>query len=483
MLRRPTTAAWPYACEVVPIDILQFFCKFFLEIKATLTSREQQMLIEFKVANCLSFKEETTLSMVASSDKARPENIIADVPGFKGRLLKSAVIYGANASGKSNLVKAMGLMRRLVLHSAIGSQRNDPLPVPPFRLDPENLVQPATFQVSCIIDDAVFVYGFSATQERVVEEWLYSYPRGPRRVLFERTTSDEGKTTLKFGAAWKGERKSLEANTRGNALFLSVATQFNHELAGRVYDWFKIRFMAVTDSGKFYKAPAMGFSATKVIEEPAFKASMLRLLQMADLGIVDLLAERQEIGEAKFLDKLPEKLKNALISLQPEEAYIHKVKTVHKMRATDGAVQLVEFDLEDEESSGTRSLFAIAGPFVDTLQSGIALVMDEFDSDWHSLLTCHLVGMFHDPEINAANAQFIFTTHDDSLLDADLFRRDQVWFVEKDATGASELFSLGDFTNVRKKGINIRKRYRSGIYGGVPILSRTLLKQMMTNEE
>jgi len=438
------------------------------------------MLIEFKVANYLSFREQATLSMVASSsEKERPENVIDEVPGFKGRLLKSAVIYGANASGKSNLVRAVRFMQGFVLNSATGGQRKDPIPVAPFKLDAQSLHAPSSFEVSCIIDGELFIYGFSATRERVTEEWLHSYPLGRRRVLFERATTTEGTTEARFGSAWTGERKSLEAQTRANALLLSVAAQFNHELGSRVYDWFDAQLQAVTDSAGFYTAPALSFSASMAMENPEFKDKMLRLLRMADIGIVDLLAEKEPLEESSRFRSLPEEVRNFLLSFNSEEGFSYTVKTVHRKIISETATEFVEFDLHREESSGTRSLFAIAGPFIDTLQSGIALVMDEFDSDWHSLLTRRLVSMFHDTEMNRNNAQFIFTTHDDSLLDADLFRRDQVWFVEKDSQEASELFSLADFKNVRKK-INIRKRYRSGEYGGVPILDSTQLKDMMT---
>ena len=425
------------------------------------------MLVEFSVKNFRSIKDKVTLSLAASSEDTHPENTFTD-PSGKIRLLKTACIYGANASGKSNVIKALVAMRRLVLKSH-ELQRGDKIDVIPFRLDPVTAGQPTEFEVVFIKDGMRFVYGFNIDQHRVYEEWLSeAYLDGLKvapRMLFQRKLQPDGTYgDPQFGDYWKPKNRSLWRETNDNTLFLAKSAQNNHMHASIVFDWFRERFR--TMSSKPEDSPELAFTADLCEEDADVRARLDLMLRDADLGIEGFACKKVPFAESSELLQMPEEVRKQILARlgsDSEKAVVHKVVTKHLM--TDG-VTPADFDLKQDESDGTQRLFSLAGPFIHSMLNGNVLFCDELDSSLHPMLTRALVDMVH--QHTGTTFQFIFTTHDCSLLDAELFRRDQVWFTEKNKALGTDLYSLWDIKPRSEE--NFRKGYLNGRYGAIPFL-------------
>lgn len=419
------------------------------------------MLLQFTVGNFKSFKEKATLSLEATTDDWREDDNIAHISTPDLRLVKAAAIYGPNAGGKSNFIKAMVQFRRLILNSSKDTQKGESIPVTPFRLYSATEDAPTFFEALFLRDGIRYRYGFESTKEAIVSEWLYRQADSIRPTcLFTRE-----KNSINPGDIFK-EGKGLEERTRSNALFLSVVAQFNGSIAGEVMSCIE-RFRVITGLEDSRYLPF----TIKLLSDKEYGALIRELVRQADVGIEDLIKE--DIDKDQFLEKLSRDRKDLpqavrdLIAQNTSGASI--VRTVHQRFDRDkGAVGKVEFDLVSEESAGTQQFFALAGPFLHTLREGSVLVVDELDARLHPLLTKQLVGLFNS-SANRKNAQLIFATHDQGLLDQKQIRRDQIWFVEKDAMSASNLFSLDEIKGVRKDA-NFQKEYLLGQFGGVPHL-------------
>ncbi len=419
------------------------------------------MLIEFTVDNFLSFRDRTTLSMAGSPDRSHMENLIT-LPIPKGsRLLRSAAIYGANASGKSNLIKAIRFVKRFVMNSSREGQRDSIIEVIPFKLDRSYASRPSSFEVMFLIDGKRYSYGFSAYPRYISSEFLYSYPKGQRRLLFERTQASEDDLPFyKFGSHWQGDKKPLENVTRKNALFLSVASQFNNLLCGNVTDWFSRTL-------RFVGSVAHEHTKISIHENEYNRFCVLQLLKHADLAIKDLKLDSVPLKNSKQYEKLPDEVKR-IVSEKEQDAFLLELTTIHEGIAEDGSRIDVPFGF-DEESDGTKQYFGLAGHCFDTLYSGCTLVIDELDSHLHPLLTKEILRRFHSGQSGASGGQIIFTAHDAALLDLDIFRRDQIWFTAKDEGGATSLYSLYEFKGARKDE-NISRGYLAGRYGAIPFV-------------
>ncbi len=416
------------------------------------------MLIEFTVRNFRSFREDSTFSMVAANLASRDktldvENVAALAEGL--RLLKTAAIYGPNAGGKSNLAKAILFMRQFVLNSSKETQADEPTGVEPFLLDDERSREPSHFEMVFLLDGKRYRYGFEATGERVTSEWLFFVPSKREARLFIR----EGKD-VEIGERFR-EGRGLELRTRENALFLSVVAQFNGPIAQRVLSWFR-SFNLITgldDTGcRLYTLDCL--------QQGRFDAEILQLVKRLDLGIDDISVETTDVREELLPAKLPEPLRKLILETGD---MFHHVKTRHPKVGADGrVVGTTLLDLDVHESEGTKKLFAFAGPLLDTLQHGKVLFVDELDARLHPLVTLALIRLFCTSETNPSNAQLIFTTHDTNLLSNTLFRRDQVWFAEKDRTGGTHLYSLAEY-RVRNDA-SYERDYIQGRYGAIPFL-------------
>jgi len=416
------------------------------------------MLIEFSVTNFRSLRQRQTFSMTkATGDELLETNTFAINAVNDFEFLRSAVIYGANASGKSNFICALESMRGMVIESAAGRKRGDKLPVTPFRLSQATLNEPSEFEVVFIVDQVRYQYGFSATAERIHEEWLLAYPKGrPQRWIDRAWNAESQSYDWALGDKLIGEKQKQlwQKSTRDNALFLSTAVQLNSEQLQPIYDWFSEKLHLTNIRG-------WGPSFSASLCETEEKEQVLDFLRAADLNIEDIIIDKEAFDINSLPDDMPEHVK-VEISREMKGKQLLDIKTVHK--STEG--NLITFEFEDE-SDGTRKLFSFAGPWIDTLANGYVLFIDELHDNLHPRLVKFLVQLFHSKETNPNNAQLIFTTHETSILSQDVFRRDQIWFTEKDRNQASAVYPLTDFSP-RKGRENLELAYLSGRYGALP---------------
>lgn len=417
------------------------------------------MLVEFRVKNFRSLRDEQALSLVASSDKTLADTHtqatgLSAVP----RLLRSAVIYGANASGKSNLIKALQYMRGVVLESA-ARPPGAAFALQPFRLDAVASARPTEFEVTFILDGIRYQYGFAMTSQRIVAEHLLVYKAFKPQRWFERqVAADTGKDVYEFGSGLKGAKSVWEGATRHDALFLSTAVQLNSEDLRRVFDWFATDLVIFNE-----QTPIDPQVSVQMLRQPNGRRQVRDFLCRADISISDIDVDTRKVpGQTVQFDLLSGKTE-----VQIAEVEEHQLRFSHVTEEGKATFGLMD------ESGGTRNLLFLAGPVLDVLRRGLTLVIDELDTSLHTLLVRELVRLFHRPETNTGGAQLIFTTHDTSLLDApDLFRRDQIWLVEKDVQQVSTLVALAEFSP--RKNEALERGYLMGRYGGVPMLDDRL---------
>ncbi|MCD4738007.1 MAG: ATP-binding protein [Anaerolineae bacterium] len=419
------------------------------------------MLIEFRLKNFKSFKEWQTLSMVASSDRSLPDNVTRVEALGHNRLVQIAVVYGANASGKSNLVDALSFVHAFVANSA-ESKPGMVIEVAPFLLDESSSASPSEFEISFIHQGVRYQYGFSVDRQRVYDEWLIAYPKGKAQTWFERPVENfNNPTDWYFGPNLKGEKKKLLPLLRPEVLFLSLAPKFSNKQLTAVYDWFSDQLRGISiPEGLFNQLEQ--FTAKQVKESPAFHTWIRTLLKFADLGIMDIAVDKKQITEEDFPVRLFSKEARALF-LKQEQL---EIKLYH--RTQEDHEQGIALSFESGESRGTRRVFALAGPWQDTLSSGYTLVVDELDASLHPALVRELIRLFHNAKTNQSGAQLIFNTHDTTLLDTELFRRDQIWFMEKDNAGVSVLYPLLEFSP--RKSEALARGYLQGRYGAIPFI-------------
>ncbi len=430
------------------------------------------MLIEFKVANYRSFRDEVTFSMVASPIKAGGSELDERnqfaAPGDVN-LLTSAAIYGANASGKSNLVAAISFMRRFVMTSSNISELDEGIDVEPFRLSTETDTEPSLFEVVFIADEQHYRYGFEANAKRVVAEWLHLVPtiRTPKLieddvddiVLFERDWDE-----IIIGDEFKAEGRDLKNKTRSNALFLSVVALFAGAIAQTVLEWFRtcnsLRGLSDRSLLPFTISQMRKGEASEKIEE---------LVRSLDLGIDGIqLAVVQESTDFHSGQTGGIRIQRGERNEDTEFERV-SIHTVHRQYDDEGDIVGEDlFTMDEHESQGTQKLFALSGPLLDTLEKGKVLFVDELDARLHPLLTREIVNLFNDPDRNNNNAQLIFVTQDTNLLSHQLLRRDQIWFIEKDRFGASHLYSLVEFKI--DNDAPFESDYIRGRYGAIPYL-------------
>ena len=410
------------------------------------------MLVEFSVTNFKSIKDEAHLSLVAGPGNEHADSIItvenhAANSARPLRLLRSAAIYGANAAGKTNVIRALKTMHDIVLGSARGLAE---LPVTPFRFDPACEAQPTTFEVTCIADHVRYQYGFRATRSEVTDEWLYAWPSGRLQVWFERRRGDAGDApSWKLGGKLTGDREVWKRATRPQALFLSTAVSLNSTQLRPVFDWFRKRL---------HIAGVGGWPPTFTLEyyDNNGASDVLSFLAAADLATADMRTVEHVISP----DELPS-------DMLTENLVGRKIVDVFLKHQPRGAAP-EELDLDDE-SDGTQKMFALSGPWLDSLARGNVIVFDELHHNLHPALVRFLVNRFHDPKTNPSGAQLVFATHDTSVLDRHLFRTEQIWFCERNDRLETRLFPLSDFRP--RRGVeNLERAYLAGRFGGVPYI-------------
>ena len=388
------------------------------------------MLIQFRVENYLSIKDEVVLSMLASKDNEHPEHLIS---GTNKNYLKSAVIYGANASGKSNVLNAFWFMVNYVLTSH-NQQLHKHIERSPFKFNRETPSQPSSFEVIFTTNGIRYSYGFSVTDKSVVEEYLYYYPNGRPALIFERKNTKNFRFTTDVD-----EQTALKERTSANKLYLSVASNWSYSKVIPVLEWFASCQIITKNS----VADAYGLEAEQ-LKDDEYRQIIASMLRVADFGIQSL-----EIRDTDFTASHGDSFSN--------------IEAVHTIQNTSYTLNM------SEESDGTNSYLKLIGVVKKALDQGTLLVADEIDAHLHPLLTKHLVSLFNSVEFNPHGAQLVFTSHNTNLLDLDFLRRDQIWFTEKDElTAATDLFSLYDFSI--RKDTKVEKGYLIGRYGAIPFI-------------
>jgi len=415
------------------------------------------MLVEFTVKNYRSIKDEQVLSLAkAKGDELEDSNCFTPDAPSSVPLLRSAAIYGANAAGKSNIIHAMMEMESIVSNSASSNQEGDEISVTPFLFDDDSPSEPSEFEMVFISEGVRYQYGFAATKYNIVEEWLIAYPKGRPQRWFSRSFNSKTKLSeYKFSDSLTGQKSVWQSATRTNALFLSTAVLLNSEQLKPVFNWFKKR-LRPTDVGGW----GPSFTAT-LCDEEVTKKRVLSFLKAADFNIHDIKVDKQKFDLEMLPDEMPESARASIIKELKEKEFLD-IKTIHK--TTSNKLVLLDFE---EESDGTQQFFSFIGPWLDTLKNGYILVIDELHDSLHPKMVKYLVGLFNNSKTNPKNAQLIFTTHETSILNQDVFRRDQVWFCEKDKFQATSLYPLTDFSP-RKDRENIEMGYLSGRYGALP---------------
>jgi hypothetical protein len=395
------------------------------------------MLLRFRFSNFRSFRSEQEFSLVAGPLKDHIDRLVR-VPATPEPILTTAALYGANASGKTNFIRALQFMANAVEFSHTRWQPHQAIPRQPFLSVPDR-ERPSEFIIDFIPDGVRYQYGFSVSDTTVLKEWLYAYPKGKRQVWFSRCSG----APIAFSEKMGGENKTIEALTRQNSLFLSTAAQNNHPALSPIHRWFSgsLTFvLAERSSGTFNGA---SFCA-----DPVHRETISRMVAHADLGISSL---RLTGGEG----------------MPDVETCPKQVQLLHRL-----SDEVLPFET-DQESHGTIVYLTLLGPIVSTLESGGVLCVDEMDASLHPLLALRLVELFGEPSLNLKHAQLIFNTHDTNLLSRGNLRRDQIWFAEKKRDGSSQIYPLTDFQP--RKDENIANGYLQGRYGAVPFLNPDLL--------
>lgn len=416
------------------------------------------MIIRLGVENFASINERQTLNMepASYSEKKDSNLFVWNNEHEKLQLLNTAAIYGPNAGGKSNFLAALATMRRFVGRSAQW-QAGDKLTYKPFKLSSKTANAPTEFEVEFIKDKVRYLYGFTYNAERILSEWLFAYPKKKAQKWFLRAWDGEN-YQWDLGRSLTGEKQTWLNSTRPNSLFLSTAVQLNSAQLKPAFDWFTSEVAIAGVDGW-----SNDFTSRQCDDEEE-KPKIIALMKEVDILVDDIIVEKEEFDADKLPEDMPSDLKSKILEKLSGET-LFEPKFVRKR--DDG--ELVTFELS-EESDGTNRFFAFAGPWLDALKNGRVLFVDELNSNLHPLLVKHMVDLFHCKKSNPKNAQLIFTTHETSILNQSVFRRDQIWFMQKNNTNSSDLYSLVDF-NVRKGVDNLEERYLSGSYGATPFIS------------
>ena len=420
------------------------------------------MIVQFTVGNFLSFNAKQVLNLEAKGISELKTNICT----FKAeKILRSMVIYGANSSGKSNLIKAMERMREVVL-SSVRLNDSDELEYSPFLLSIETDSLPTFFEIIFWKESIRYRYGFEYNLRQIENEWLFAgKSEKSEKTLFIRTI--EG---IAVDAKYK-EGVGIESKTNNNRLFVSLVAQLGGPISKQILEFFKNYNVLSGLDHNDYK----GFTTRMLHKNLNGCEESLELYQKLKLGFQDIKAIESDFNLSEIPENLKDELRIKLVKDLTGKRNI-SLKTVHNKYDKQGEiVDFVLFDKLKNESEGTNKIIDLSGPIFDTLKFGKALIIDELDAKLHPLITMRIVELFNSPISNTKNAQLIFATHDTNLLGEELFRRDQIWFTEKDEREQTELYSLYDFnlpdgSKVRNDS-NLEKNYIRGRYGAIPFIT------------
>lgn len=424
------------------------------------------MLIEFSVSNFRSISAPVTFSTVASAAATKQPGITFKTHNsLAPEVLSSAVIFGPNASGKSSLFNAVHFFIRFVRNSAKHGSQGDKIGFPQNRVSSDCKDAPTILEMVFSHDGEVFQYGFSLTNQRVLDEWLFARTskRGSKtRTIFTREydeKSDDYVWTLNEGQL-PGERESWRAATRNNALFLSTAVQLNSKTLSKPYSWIRNSINVIRSDQRITK----DFTA-QMLQDEQYHARVVDFIQALDLPIEGFRVEEKpfEIPD-KSKEFFSEKMLSELVKHVADEK---EYRVFAKHQNTDG--QTVELSLE-EESDGTQAMFGMAGPIIEVLENGETILIDELSNSLHPLALKGLVGLFRDKRQNPKGAQLIFTSHETSIISKNFMHKDQIWFIHRSDAKHTELTPLSDF-KVRELEA-FQRAYLGGKFGAIPNVRR-----------
>ena len=431
------------------------------------------MLLRVEFRNHRSFRDEASLSLVSSNLK---EDVTGTFLHSGIGILPLCVIYGANASGKSNVIDVLKYIKHVVKNSHARWEPDEGVTHFPFKLEKDYIIGESRYSIDFVVDGVLYQFGFELNKKSFVSEWLYAYPKKLKQVWYERRGQE-----FKFGKSLKGNVSTIQSITRGNSLFLSAGAQNNNAQLLPIHAFLS----SIQFSGDLFvpgNSLHMGLGSVKKI---------LQFLKFADTGIVDAKVEVSEAPddvkevlltikeaiETKNRRKPGQKGRTEFLLSGPGFESVETVSFGHQGEGGD----TVYLDLH-EESSGTIRLANLLAPILRVLEDGGVLVVDELDASLHTLLALKIIEMFNSTELNTKGAQLIAATHDTNMLCSPILRRDQIWFVEKDKSGASSLYPLTDFS-VRRAD-NLEKGYLEGRFGAVPFLgSIRAIREKLSNGE
>jgi len=430
------------------------------------------MLIDFTIKNFRSIKDEQTLSLVASDSAGDLLDNRIKVPGENFRLLPSAIIYGANASGKSNLLRALQELKLMIMFSHKLSKDQKLFFFDPFRLDKQNMNNPSEFEIEFIANDSIrYLYNVKYSEREIEHESLFYYPKKQKTKLYIR---NQGKG-IDFGVQLKGHKKQVENILLPNQLYLSVAVNNNLVQLDPVYQYFSEYLVTVLSSNSWNHIDVLLSnmiipSGAFLAENQGLKNEVKKYLQIADIDIDDIILKEREVTSEPYKDwDLPQ---DVIANLNKSLKYVTYLR--HHL-VDDGGY--IDFNINDE-SDGTQRLFKLSQAIIPVLKEGGILIMDEIDQSLHTMLSEFIISEFNNPERNPHGAQIIATTHDISLMKPENFRRDQVWFTEKEKSGATKIYSLDEYDKDKVRGNTpYYKWYLEGRFDAIPRLNISLLHE------
>ncbi len=412
------------------------------------------MILSFKVSNHLSINDEQELSFIASNlkDDFRPIQEVGNPTKFN--VLPAVLLYGSNASGKTNIVKSLSRMMGEIKNSHVRRDPDSDISRRAFKLDIECEKKPTTFEIEFLFEGIRHSYGFTFNNKEHLSEWLYWFPQGKPSKLFERDRSE-----VSYGRSLKGRNKTIADLTRVNSLYLSTAAQNGHKQLGPIAAYLsniKLKTQITVDASSFIDS-----------EEISLDKRTINFLEKINTGVCAFQKKASKVNEKTkilslgFMKLMSENFDDFPTDIEDIPDSQNTIKLGHKSKNGE----IIYFDL-DVESAGTRRLLHILGPVFEALDGGNAIIIDEIDASLHTN-ACELIfAMFNDKKINKNGAQLIATTHDTNLLKSDFIRRDQIWFTQKSKVGTTKLYPLTDIYT--KKQDNIEKGYLQGRYGALP---------------
>ena len=452
------------------------------------------MFIEFTVKNFLSFKNEVTFSMLAA--KSLREASFAN-DGFSNLLessfgvnkfLRLSSVYGANGSGKSNLVKAMSFFRTMILDSVKNDRILKDFPENQFRFDTSTETESSGFQILFSIDKTKYRYGFEILGEKIESEWLFMQGSDSQKesYCFKRDSGE-----IQVNSKTFKEGKVITGMTRDNALFLSTAAQFNVSGAILIKNWFVNKFNILSGIND----NTLNYTAIQYLKNPNMRSRILDFIKLIDIGIQDIsvteniiesFSESRMIPDDPLIQKILGSISDSMVSSGGKIKELD-ILSSHNKYEGEKIVEKTYLPFRNE-SIGTIKIFALLGPWLETLHKGGVLVIDDFGSSIHTKLALELMRLFQS-KLNNGEAQLIVTTHDTNLLRKDVLRRDQIWFVEKDAKGVSDVYSLLEYrvnqASCVRNDASFSKDYLLGTYGAIPYFGNIekFISDYSTNED